>query len=500
MTIRDAIATAESDPTLDGDGFTQVTRQKRRYSGQTDEPLSNKRQQRPERTFTPPGPPTAPTAIKSNVTSLPDTSPTPPGLAQSMHAPKTANPTTRPYNTPTMKRTTTKAYQIPSQRQHAMDIDDTENPFNTLLTAHAGTDRDDDDDNMSQATAEEQETALPEPFQTPTAPPAHSGRHLLLQLLETEEAPPAPHMNLRTKTTANDQVAATEPTAAPPAPPFTPKPPGDFPTRHLSDPLALFKNMDKTQRKKWFGHAGPIAAIQVWGERANGNESTLQDLTTALLTALGKETPSFRISTPIRENSQAPCPPSYCLSQITPGDFYKLTDQTCWSFRSPRITFFITPFTWATPKFICALQGISAPHLPSLRTTIINTIIEEAGPAIQMIAEQNRPEGAIIPPDYAAQIANTVELALLPTSAPGGHNEPKVCLYINSPTDNMAQWVAFRDRIAGLTFDVGLDGEGTKWDYAPCSGCYGADHPRGLCPYRVIPGWNGKRGGRSTRQ
>lgn len=488
------ITMAAPDPLLGGDDFTQVNRQKRRHSGPNDE-IPHKKQQRPERTFTPPGPPSTTPPVN---TPVPTQQHTPTqrlqGLAQSMHAPResSTNHVTRTAETADTSNRKGTAHA----QNHNMDLDDFEDMY-LALTEDATTHE--DDDNMSQNTADDSKDTAPIHFQTPTAPPAHSGRQLLLQLLETEEAPPPRHTSSRTKASMPPSLPTENPIDATPAPTFTPKPATDFPTRHLSDPLALFKNMDKTQRKKWFGHPGPIAAIQVWGERATGNDATIKDLTEALQKALDKPPSSFRISTPIRENNQQSCPPSYCLSQITSIDFYRLTEQKCWSFKDPKITFFVTPFTWTTPKFICALQGISAPHLPTLRDTIINTILERTATAIQEIAERNRPEGGIVPPDFAAQIANTVELALLPTSAPGGHNEPKVCLYINSPTDNMAQWIEFCDMIANLTFDVGLDGEGTRWEYAPCSGCYGADHPRGLCPYRTIPGWNGKRGGRSIR-
>ena len=81
----------------------------------------------------------------------------------------------------------------------------------------------------------------------------------------------------------------------------------------------------------------------------------------------------------------------------------------------------------------------------------------------------------------------------LDTKRAGETMAPSFNIYTDSGGISIDEvWVRLRNHLTAQTYRSSMQGSG-KTKAAPfhCGICHGVDHPRGLCPFPDIPGWNG---------
>ena len=94
-----------------------------------------------------------------------------------------------------------------------------------------------------------------------------------------------------------------------------------------------------------------------------------------------------------------------------------------------------------------------------------------------------------------------MRVKLLPIKESGNIFAPRFNIYANgSLILQEAVWKRLRNYLAGRVYTSLLLDTGTT-EVAPylCGICHSVDHPRGLCPFPNIEGWNGPSGPRRRR-
>ena len=90
------------------------------------------------------------------------------------------------------------------------------------------------------------------------------------------------------------------------------------------------------------------------------------------------------------------------------------------------------------------------------------------------------------------KILDSLEVRVLEIRKGANEEYPVANIYLDSPTDDSAEWFAWRDFLHGLKYCSDFHGIGVGYIAHTCKGCHSNDHPRGMCPSDDLPYWNGK--------
>ncbi|OBZ72437.1 hypothetical protein A0H81_07660 [Grifola frondosa] len=141
---------------------------------------------------------------------------------------------------------------------------------------------------------------------------------------------------------------------------------------------------------------------------------------------------------------------------------------------------------------MCGLQGFSTLNLPRIQNAILGWLSQPPTRSFiaNLVAEnprlKDRPRAQAVD-----DILASLEVTVLDIKQKGGISTPIANVYINSPTESPESWYRWREHICDIRYTSLYDGTGTAQSNLLCTGCHGVDHPRGLCPYPSLPGWNG---------
>jgi hypothetical protein len=91
--------------------------------------------------------------------------------------------------------------------------------------------------------------------------------------------------------------------------------------------------------------------------------------------------------------------------------------------------------------------------------------------------------------ERAQEIISTLRIAIIHICSPGGIPRPIANLYIQWPFNNDEAWSKLTAAVAKTNYQDSLLSSGLYHPGWTCTICHGADHPSGLCPLPLVPGW-----------
>lgn len=277
-------------------------------------------------------------------------------------------------------------------------------------------------------------------------------------------------------------------------PEFTPRPAGGFPKIHGDRPFSLFANQPASQRQAWSNMSGPKLGIQVYDEDAS-NPTDAVRLAGTLAATIERifNIKNVAIATPQVDSppTSANSPPFTFLAHGFSRDIAAaMLHQGTYSSRL--ITFHVFKICWTLPRFICGFSGFTSTDELAIKVAIRNALQEEH--AIELITDlvSGNPHFRHVTTGNAFyRVLNSLEITVIDNRLPGGFRAPIVNIYMDSPTVDPAKWIVWRNFVFSLKISTDFLGTATGMPNRPCTGCHSADHPRGLCPFPNIPGWNG---------
>ena len=284
---------------------------------------------------------------------------------------------------------------------------------------------------------------------------------------------------------------------------FTPPPPGGFPLTHRGQAAEFMLNLYEGTAKAWLTMAPPKFFVRFYdydGKDTSKHTALVMKLRKSLEVIAAHEglhETSFKISPPC-----APPTPSATAS----GSFLvyeipqRLSDvvlaQRVWSV--PQITFEAYPFE---PKIIPSIMLCLAGYIYPDDTAVVESIktawsqpaaietlagiLVARDPTFSGINAHTQAETAI------RDMIHSVRSELLDLKAQGGTSSPRWNIYVTSPTSKVVAWSKIQKYVYTLTYPSSLSGTGVCRNLFTCEICHSYTHPRGLCPFPNIQGWNG---------
>jgi hypothetical protein len=184
-------------------------------------------------------------------------------------------------------------------------------------------------------------------------------------------------------------------------------------------------------------------------------------------------------------------PYSYLIRNISTEDAAKLTLRQCWA--TTHIGFLVYTAEAIMPSYLGAIQGFSMTDdddTSALLDLVRRTFREsEISSIISGALEPAPAEAGANPMKRAHDIIDTLAIRVIHIRSQGGSLRPFANLYLKWPVDNDEAWSQLIAVVANTSYQDSLLGFGSYYAGWTCTICHGADHPSGLCPLPLLPGW-----------
>ena len=187
---------------------------------------------------------------------------------------------------------------------------------------------------------------------------------------------------------------------------------------------------------------------------------------------------------------EAGCTPTcFLIYHLAEDESQLLLERSVWS--SKNITFQVARSYSTCPDFLFSIKGFTTTHVykivhsvwhDSKTRSFLNSIIEDS------------PQGESANENQAiSHFIASMWVTLLPVKKKRQYLSPSLqCLRERKSDPPSSYMDPLRDYLADQVYASLMLGNG-KAEIAPyhCGICRGVDHPRGLCPFPDIKGWNG---------
>ena len=193
-------------------------------------------------------------------------------------------------------------------------------------------------------------------------------------------------------------------------------------------------------------------------------------------------------------------PYTFLIHNISKEDERTLLEREVWS--SKEITFQVTSIYIKRPEFLFTLKGFNTSEPADVITSLAETWEDPATTNLIRTLASYAPSQEE-QQEWNNQMTDFLESATvkyLDIRSQGGRENPHFNVYANGDIiEDDETWLQLRKYLRNRSYKSLVIGTGkTLHEDFVCSLCHGHDHPRGLCPFPQIPGWNG--GGRLLRR
>ena len=277
---------------------------------------------------------------------------------------------------------------------------------------------------------------------------------------------------------------------------YTMTPDGGFPLVYGRNSTFPFDNTEYKQLFDWTQEPGPCTFIQplLHGyyppEIASEIVGVLKDTIEEIFDCKGVK---ITAPIPIVKPDKIDHPPYTYLVRKLPDDAVaRLVNQRCWAME--RVAFLVYTAEPIPMSYLGAIQGFNATDdedIANIRELIFHAFQNsDVAKILSTMADAAPSMAEVEPTDRARMILDTLDIRMISIRAKGGSSHPMMNLYMQCPLGkNDDNWNQLLAAVAKLEYRDSLLGAGTYYAGWTCTVCHGADHPAGLCPFPLIPGW-----------
>jgi hypothetical protein len=271
---------------------------------------------------------------------------------------------------------------------------------------------------------------------------------------------------------------------------------GPMPLVHDAHPTAIFRFIDLKQIGEWEDHAtGKLLAIPFDIEARS--LSSHVPIRAKIFAAVREITQSeeVAVSPPNPEDKDVNTkrvPTTFLIFNLSPTQYETLLQQYTWS--SLDITFRVVPLQPSRPSFLFTLTKLFTMATRDIfdlvqsvwqdpeTLTFLQSIILEAPPG-------DRDNEGLRLNDFISSLSVTrLDLKEKKNKPAPNFNVYAKGVHIR----NHLTWIRIRAFLANRSYVSHMQGRAViVIKPFSCGLCHGSDHPRGLCPYPELPGWNG---------
>ena len=262
-------------------------------------------------------------------------------------------------------------------------------------------------------------------------------------------------------------------------------------------PTSLFNHIDLPLLREWDSRpGGKVLAIPFDPEvRAveshDGYRSKIFTAVTDIITTQEASVAAPRQSkTAISKNKT---PTSFLIYNITPDQAETLLERKVWS--SKTVTFRVAPFQVSCPSFLFSIKDLAMLDPKDVHPIVKSAWgSEKAKRFIESLIDET-------PADERSKAISDIEtmfsslyIERLDIKEIGNNFCPRFNVYANCDDfSNDKLWERLRTFFLDLLYISPMEAVPATTERIPfiCTCCHGVDHPRGLCPFPDLPGWNG---------
>jgi hypothetical protein len=216
-----------------------------------------------------------------------------------------------------------------------------------------------------------------------------------------------------------------------------------------------------------------------------------------IFTAVTEITQSREIGTSTPKRSKEAieldyAPTSFLIYNLSDTQYDLLLRRKVWS--SSAITFRVIQLNQPCPDFLFCIKGFGI-YITEYILNMVRSVWlgDEVLDVVDAISETFPEDTRTQVKSTILEFLNSVRVSLLEVKTVGDILQPHFNVYATgSLISNDDVWLYLRKFLAGCKYGSPTHGVGTTI-ITPfqCTICHGVDHPKGLCPFPKIPGWNG---------
>ncbi|KAI0041811.1 hypothetical protein FA95DRAFT_1576134 [Auriscalpium vulgare] len=270
---------------------------------------------------------------------------------------------------------------------------------------------------------------------------------------------------------------------------------GTFPPIHFAHHAVAFEDTSRPQVTEWLDIETAKLIVRPFEPPARSptEQAPVAIKLAQLLTAI-TGLPSIEVSVPIRSSLAIKAgrhPKGYLAHGLTPDAAQLVLARGVWSSRE--LTFHAIPFEARLPSLLFRLAGLTTRD-PAIVRRIVRFTWTQA-PIQEFFAalvDSTKTDVRPLTDAHIEHVVSSMRATRVDFKQPGGISTPLYAITIDSsqiPED--VYWYAIINRLKSLRYETSMYGTGVFEPLSLCLLCHGVDHPRGLCPFPDIPGWNG---------
>lgn len=278
-----------------------------------------------------------------------------------------------------------------------------------------------------------------------------------------------------------------------------------MPKIHDEDPASLLVGLDKDQVNSWLCITTSKVLVRPFDtdvkyqpNHVHITKSILtvaKDITRATGAMVAPPTPEQRTG----RQRKACHPITFLIHEISKVDEDLLLSREVWSLKE--IMFQVSLINIKKPDFMFTLTGFVTDSIELVNSCIMETwsnkmtdkfLCKLANKAPTKLEQQERLHKMI-------EFLELASVQLLDIKRERSQTDPHFNIYTDSEAiKDHKTWIELQKFLKGRINQSTtiIEGRATRVDFV-CGLCHGHDHPRGLCLFPHIPGWNG--GGRNLK-
>lgn len=279
----------------------------------------------------------------------------------------------------------------------------------------------------------------------------------------------------------------------------TPIPADSVPLRHLRGPRDLKRFLREEDIRKW--SSGPPGTYLIIEPYAQPRLVTLADiqqyakhLRDLLIEIIEEKDFVLVMLYPAPAHVKHDRPGAWLVRNMSTDASRVLRTGGGGAWSTTRGSFFAHTTLAATPTYIMTHEGLTDDPNNPLDEEELASILrgERFRQVTRALFEKLDPE--MSEPDLDDRVTAAlekirVEILDFGPKPPSNKSKIVVNVYCDPPTTNTREWEMWRTNMAKLQLRTPTNGVGNTRRQTRCTGCYGADHPAHLCPFRAIPNW-----------
>ncbi|KAI0037637.1 hypothetical protein FA95DRAFT_1614024 [Auriscalpium vulgare] len=270
-------------------------------------------------------------------------------------------------------------------------------------------------------------------------------------------------------------------------------PSGPFPLIHFSQAADPVQYHAEKQIADWDKEKTPKCLIDVLGQMARNPEdhAAIGALIAAKITELaGEQSP--RVSAPLR-SAEAIDDKKYSSTFLAS----RISDRSRTYLEKARILLFpdiqlhVIPYDLVSPARLLTLKNFTTAEEEIIADiAIVTWLSDRSREGLDALVKKYRSAPIPLTHDHIENFIGSMYVKRIDMKGKGGLSTPYFGIYIDPntlPDDDF--WHILRDHFGSLIYESTMYGTGMVQPPSYCPICHGCDHPRGLCPFPLLPAW-----------